>query len=226
MSFTAATGDLVQGDPIPPAAWNQVKNDLANAIDGAGGGTYANSSAIQIDGDFRFGASKRPLVTSRDLDRYLPMDHGSGNVVGVWSKAAYGGSFSSFWTHTSGASAGLLQIEIQDALSNGNVIKTITARFDGATGGTLPAVMPILKLYRVSLDGAETQIATVSDTSASNVIYTAPHDISLSGISHTIDKATNRSFVALLGGTGGGAATGSFLLSLKLTQTVTQIAEV
>lgn len=226
MTFSAATPDLVHNDPIPPAAWNQVKNDLVNAVDGANGGTYANVSAIQIDGDFRHGAGKRPLLTSRDIDRYVALDHGVGNVVGVWSKATYGGSFSSFWTHTSGVSAGMLQIEISADLAHGNVIKTITARFDGATGGTLPNTMPILRLYRVDLDGVETQVATVSDTSASNAAYTVPHDIALSAIGHTIDKTANRYFVAVFGGINGGAATGSFLLSLKLTQTVTSIPEV
>ena len=68
--------------------------------------------------------------------------------------------------------------------------------------------LPVIKLYAIPLSGVAVQIgATTSDPSANAAAYSLNHPISISGLSHTVDRSANR-YIVLFTSEHGGANAG------------------
>lgn len=201
---------------------NYVRTQIPKAVDGVGGGAYAPATQIDIGGSgLKLSNGNLLGYNSRSVVRHLALvaDSASGN----WSLAS---TPRLAWQNT--ASGGTLWIALE-GLPHNNVLSTLSLRWIGATGhsafpGGAP-VMPSITLYRIDQDGTQTSIATVSDTSASAGAYEAAHSITLSSITHTIDRTLYRYVLEVAGETGANFISGGKALGLIATVAMTSQPE-
>jgi hypothetical protein len=117
------------------------------------------------------------------------------------------------------ASSGLFNLML--SLPHGATLTQLEFSVDGAGGhgGVLPT-MPVFTFYSVAATGAQTTIATVTDTSANTGIYEAEHKITSGVLATVIDAAAARYSIRFVGEGGGSYQAGLTINSLKMTFTV------
>lgn len=217
-----ATDDL---STISASTVNSWRANMAKAIDGVGGSAgvpYSPATQIDIGGSgLKLSNAQKLGYDSRAVPRHLALiaDTTSGN----WSRA---NTPRGAWQNT--ASGGTLDIHLEE-LPHANVLQTLTLRWIGAAShaafpGGAP-VMPSINLYRIDQDGTETSIASVSDTSATAGAYEAAHSITLSSITHTIDRTLYRYVLVVTGETGGNFIANAKALGVVATVAVTSQSE-
>lgn len=111
-------------------------------------------------------------------------------------------------------------------LPNGQALTAITVNIKPATGAahsSAPNPMPTIKAWAVSLSGgAVTQLgATTADVFTTQAAYEAAHPITISGISHTIDRTAFRYLVQVFGEGATNGVAGLKIISATATWTRT-----
>lgn len=166
------------------------------------------------NGGVQFAA--RPILVSRQLTLVLPMlgESASGN----WSLVSneYGN-----WQNT--ASGGTMIFRL--LLPHGQQLNAVTLRWKGAAGhGALPT-MPTVTLRRIDANGGDTTLGSQTDTSGNVGAYEATHDITVSGLTHTIDRTLYRYVLTMVGETGGNFVANAKAVAVKATVTCTSLPE-
>lgn len=212
-------------DRITAQQMNTMQTYITRAVDGVNGGDFSPGTTIGVSGaGITLKAGGRLLYNSRSIDRVV--DDTNATSSGQWV-LTYITGVSDQWRHGSATVVGNVQFRLNEALADGQVLSSVTVRYKGATSGTLPSTMPIVKVWRIDRDGVETQLgSTQVDTSANNAAYTAAHNIVVSGLAHTVDKASYKYFCEVQGGASGGSAIGSVIYRVLTTETITSQAEV
>ena len=214
-----ATDDL---STISAATVNSWRANMAKAVDGVGGGAYSPSSAIEIGGaGLKVSNGTTIAYDSRTVRRQLALlaDTTSGN----WSRAA---TPRGAWQNT--ASGGTLDIHLE-GLPHDNALATLVVRFQGASGhgafpGGAPGVMPTMTLRAVDADG-ETTLGTATDTSGTAGAYEAAHAITMSSISHVIDRELYRYVLTITAETGANFVANGKVLGLYCDVGITSQSE-
>jgi hypothetical protein len=109
---------------------------------------------------------------------------------------------------------------------DGATITSVTVWYTGALGHAgLPAGMPTLSLRTVVLStGAIAAIGTQSDTSGTTGALETYHAITLSGLSHVVERGTTVSFLRLLTESGANSVSGATISPVGLiTMTLASI---
>lgn len=208
---------------------NNLDIDHANAIDGAAGGTYAPSAAINITGANGLGniditgnatwtgTTNLPKLGSRSYTYTQALIAAAGDSE--WIPLAVPG-------YRTNNNADTYQLYFCPSnLPYLGTITAITAYVDPKNGHAgLPGTMPRIKLSSRThgVDG-DTDIAQQTDTSANLTAYQALHTITLSGLSQTVD-GTKMYYVEVQSEGGANALDFFQLMGLTVTCTVTQIA--
>lgn len=216
------------GEKVLYTEANLIRTGIVNSIDGSGGGSYSPSTAITIAGSNGLiiggsGAGNRLRYVSRDVQRVIPQPAYSRNVAD-WAPAD---DTTSPWFETLGTTASRRLWWPIHPLPNGAVMSELVVRFKGSTGGTLPATMPKMTLYKHPTDGSATStvFATITDSTASNAAYIVDHDISKTGIAHTIDLRSYAYWLVIESPGGGGTAATAYVKSVLVTCTITDQSE-
>ena len=207
---------------------NLICSGIVNSIDGSAGGSYSPSTAITIAGSNGLiiggtGSAARLRYVSRDIQRVIPQPAYSRDTTN-WA-ASDDTALPWFATLTNTASHRLwwpLQ-----PLPHGAVLSSIDMVFKGATGGSLPATMPKMTLYKHPTDGSapSTVFATVTDSTATNGAYVVDHTITKTGIAHTIDLRSYSYVLVIESPGGGGTSTTAYVKSVLATCTITDQSE-
>jgi hypothetical protein len=184
--------------PIPAAFLNgYVRTQIPRALDGVGGGSYSLAAPLVLGGDvLRLADGNRLNYNSRNIPRKQSMI--ASTTSGNWSRTI---TPRGAWQNT--ASGGTLDIAL-DRLAHGQVLQTVTVRWQAASGhGALPS-LPSIELFRIADDGTSTSLGSQTDTSASVVAYETVHNITLggSGLGHTIDLESWHYVLVVTGETG------------------------
>jgi hypothetical protein len=109
-------------------------------------------------------------------------------------------------------------------LPHGQVITEISVRLDPANVGALPGTMPAIAITKFNrATGATTTFGTGTDTSASSVIYSALHDMTISGMSETIDRSTYHYYLGVVGSSGATPANDINMIGATATITCTSL---
>lgn len=200
-----------------------VRTQIPKAIDGVGGGAYSPAAAIEIGGlGLKISNDTVIAYNSRSVPRQLALlaDTTSGN----WQRAA---TPRGAWKNT--ASGGTLDIHLE-GLPHNNVLQTLVVRFKGGTGhaafpGGAPGNMPTMTLRKIDEDGTESTIATATDTSSTAGAYEAAHAITMSSITHTIDRTAYRYVLTLTAETGANFQSDGTVIGIYATCAMTSQSE-
>lgn len=116
--------------------------------------------------------------------RYLGLEKTLVGPGGAWTNTIAGGDGAAMQTVDVNASI----VAIPLPLRHGIKIRTIKVRVAPQVHVSLP-VMPILRLYKITLTGTLDTTWTITDPSASVGVYNAAHDVTLDlGADEEIDK--------------------------------------
>lgn len=144
---------------------------------------FTNVSTVTFDGPVEFSeapllngvnATDRALfVSGMSASAHFLYDSGNANG-GVWLSQGSGGDD---------------YLEMDCFFPQGLTLTTLKIEIKGSTDGTLPSTLPTISLYYYELGdyGSPNTVTSVTDTSASNAIYTADHVVTKSSINHEID---------------------------------------
>jgi hypothetical protein len=188
---TSFTDDL---STVTADTLNTWRANFPKCVDGAAGGAYTPTSAVQIGGSGlelteTSGAAKCVQLASRARTIVQPLI--GVQISGTWVHVV--SVIADYWQNTA-TSGALLHLDLTD-LPDGQVLDSVTVKYDPAGGhGGLP-VMPVVTVYSVDVTGATASLGTKTDDSADVPTYEASHNITVSGIAHTIDKTTYRYIV-------------------------------
>lgn len=185
---------------------NLIRVGINQSIDGVGGGTYSPSAKIIISGTNGLsiegtGSGARLRYSPRTISRVMPDSafRVSTNWAFDFDPAFY------YWSTSTGAT--VINCDLQ-GIPNGSTLDSITVRYQGVTGGTVPATAPYIRAYKIEIaTGTSTAIfAQVDDptVAVSNAAYTAIHDIPKTSIAEVINRREYRYTLRIVSGTGGG----------------------
>jgi hypothetical protein len=106
-------------------------------------------------------------------------------------------------------------------LPHGHVLTTTTLKVIGAAGhGALPGTPPVLDIYKVTSGGVATSLGHTHDPSANFAAYEVAHDVAVSAMAHTIDRATYCYWAKIVLESGLNSVTGMTILSLTAACTI------
>lgn len=109
---------------------------------------------------------------------------------------------------------------------HGAVLTAVSVRVAAVGGhGGLPGTMPRIFVTRHNDTGAHTSLGNQIDTSASTGTYQTAHDITLSGLSETIDRTLYRYSARLTGEAGANFIAGLRAVYVSCTYTITAYDE-
>jgi hypothetical protein len=111
---------------------------------------------------------------------------------------------------------------------HGSVLTNVTVTLQPAGGhGALPAVLPVLGVYKRSLTtGLDTALAApVTDSSASVAAFQALHTIDSGVLAETIDRTTFRYYATMSNESGANAAVGLVYFGARRATTITRLDE-
>ena len=98
-------------------------------------------------------------------------------------------------------------------LPNGSKLTEVMVQITGNNThilGTLPANKPVLNIkYLTASTNVVTTIASQTDTSASGGVYGLPHSITVTGMTHIVDKTIRKYFAEIVAESGADALTGA-----------------
>lgn len=208
-------------------AMNLIRTGLLSAIDGVGGGSYSPSAVIDIGGSNGLkisgtGSGARLRYSSRSVQRCFPHNGYTTGTDWVYPDSPH------LWT-TNSTTAGRIVSFTLNGLPNGATFDSLTVRFLGSTGGTVPATAPKIRAWRVDLaTGTETALFAETDdptVAISNAAYVAAHDITVSSIAHTISTKDYSYYLQVKTPGGGGTAVGAKIYGIQATCTITDQSE-
>lgn len=217
MTITIPQLTFTDGQSTVPASWlNAVNDELPKAPDFSGGGTYAPTAPIIIPGNrFQLSGTSNIALASRSITRHQTML--GYTESGNWTVRPYG-----TWRNT--AVGGTVYLSLDD-LPAGGTLTAIHLRWAAAGGhGGLPT-LPSFGAFQVDQDGTTTSLGTGTDPSATVGAYELVHDISLTGLTHTIDRPNTRYWLTVTGETGGFFVANAEAVSLRAVVTATQYYE-
>ena len=218
------------GEKVLYTEANLIRSGIVNSIDGSAGGSYSPSTAVTIAGSNGLiiggtGSAARLRYVSRDIQRVIPQPAYSRDTTN-WAAAD---DTALPWFATLTSTSGHRLWWPLHTLPNGATLSELVLRFKGATGGTVPATAPKMTLYKHPTDGSapSTVFATVTDPTVaiSNAAYVVDHDISKTGIAHTIDLRTYSYWLVIESPGGGGTSTTAYAKSVLVTCTITDQSE-
>lgn len=130
-----------------------------------------------------------------------------------WSINQYGDAIQELTHTTAYASSPLL-------LPHGAVLTSVSVRVVAETGhGALPATMPAIHLIRHA-SPAHTSLGSASDSSGTPGAYESTHNITISGLSVTVDRTLYRYSVRLSGEAGANFVAGLQAFTVSCTYTI------
>lgn len=202
-------------EKLTSAAQNLVREAIVNTVD-IRGGTHTLSTAdvvftgpysITIDGSIKYSPAPQTRV-------WLPTEGANAGSTWSWNVT------SKCW-QTVNTTSTILYFDLPN-LSYGNTLTSIGAWFKGGSGhgGSAPATMPSVTLYKRQYDSATpSTVGSATDTYASAVAFETAHLIAVTGLSEALDMG---SYVYSLGvrSEGGANAFTDAVLS-ALTATIT-----
>lgn len=195
---------------------NLARTELIKCVDGTGGGTYTPSATISID-DLTIGGTERLKYASRSVTR-SPINYMAGWTSDATRWAMTAVSQRPYWEQPNYGNANLL---FQMSLPVGSVLTSATAEIIGYSHAGVPNSPVSFEIYYSAFDGfSKVALGTSTDPSASAGAYDAIHNITLSGLSHTV-LSTLMYWVRFTGESGANAAVGTRMLSFTSTVTMT-----
>lgn len=85
-------------------------------------------------------------------------------------------------------------------LPHGQTLTALTAYINPTDTGSLPGTMPVVTVIKMAIaTGAESSVGSATDSSASAVAYSATHAVTISGLSHVIDRDAYKYVVNVAG---------------------------
>ena len=220
MTLSLAKSSWTSKEQIRSSQLTLLAAEVLKAPDAVGGGTYAPSAPIIVNGSGALQLGSRLAYTSRSVTRILPILLGEyDNTRAAFTSGDY---FTSTSTTTSTVTLPLV------GLPNGATLNTVAVKFKGnpAHGGA-PGTMPTLKVYRRAITaGTFTQLgSTTTDTYGSAGAFETTHDISVASIAHTIDRTANTYQLVFTFEGGANAVSGASLFAISATCSVTDQSE-
>jgi len=208
-SLTPALAFTAKLSTITAATLNYWRTAISQAIDGAAGGTYLPTSAIEIgnaglrvDGTLAYASSS--VTRTVDTDAF--------DIVGTSSKG--------------GLPANVAVSESIGAairVPHGNVLSSVTVYISPAVDGNLPATKPLVSVLRRDLnDGTVSTLGSLTDPAASAAAYEQYHGITVSGLASTIDRSRYMYSIRFDGEAG---ANSQAVLVVGATYTITSTAQ-
>jgi hypothetical protein len=186
-----------------------------------GDGVTSVTEALTVDGAgaITYSAGKWPGLSSRVITRIQ-------DTFGGFSSASWSRNSNGLWVQlTANTDEVLFPL---NNLIDGASLTSVIVRVDGdlAGGGShggLPATMPRLTVYRRDDGASLTQLGQATDSSSSVGAYDAAHEITVSGLTDTIDEAKPY-FASLRGESGANSIAAAFaLIHLRATFTTTSV---
>jgi hypothetical protein len=224
---------------------NQLDIDHANAIDGAGGGSYTPTAPINItgangignatvSGNVTWSTANYPKLSTRTVNVSVPVS--SGYVTDLT-----GGT--PFWTITTGGGNNFLPVLLNSTVSSNGAawfpirppvgstitesLVTLIGNFPGGGSPThagLPTNMPTLWLARY--DGSMTIISGMNDPAANAAAYDGVHNINLTGLSEVVQTGYQY-FLRVTGESGTNSSASKLAIRfLRYTVSVSEIRPV
>ncbi len=190
-------------DPIPAAKMNEIDTKIQASLDIAGSNTVSGAITLSTG---RYGYASQS-VTRRQL----------GTVVAQTGWAQ--GSIPTTYVQQTAAN-NIVELEL-DRIPDGSTLNTVTITLIGAGGHAGLPTLPTLAVYRIA-GNVQTQIgSTTTDGSGDTTAYQTAHNISVSSLSHTVDRAANIYVCRVTGEAGGNFVLGAQIYDLVATFTVT-----
>jgi hypothetical protein len=126
--------------------------------------------------------------------------------------------------HTNVTLNGLLYIPLR--VPHGATLTAVDVYIQGASGHAgLPSGMPLINLHTVAIDDNEVSLGDIFDSSASTAAFQAVHAITLSGLSHVVDRVNQRLVILLNSESGTNALVGARYIGSRVTYTTTAYDE-
>jgi hypothetical protein len=220
MTLSLAKSSWTTKERLTSSQLTLLATEVLKAPDGVNGGTIAPAAPIIVNGSGALQLGSRLAYTSRSVTRVLPILLGEyDNTRAAFTSGDY---FTSTSTTTSTVTLPLV------GLPNGATLNTVTVKFKGqAAHGGAPGTMPTLKVNRRGIAaGSFTQLgSTTTDTYGSAGAYETTHDISVTGIAHTIDRTANTYQLVFTFEGGANAVLGASLFAISATCTITDQPE-
>ncbi len=204
------------GDVVTSAQLNKLDLDHVKSPNfDDGGATYNPVALIQVGGaGIQF--NTQVLVSSRSITRVDASTPTTASAT--WDLSADGTLFQV--ADAAGKTFHPLR------LPHGQELTSVTMRVIGGPGHAgLPAQMPALELVSMNLSNITAVIGTAIDGSASVVTYEAAHDITIGGLTETVDLTTKRYFLALSGERNANYVSGLRAIAPLWTCTVTYVPD-
>lgn len=212
------------GQKLPSTHMTTIAANQPKAVDGVGGGTYAPSAPIILNGASALQLGAKLKYTSRSVTRIQPLVPQVGNTAN-WNWVSSGGLL--YWRNlTTGTGC---QIELTK-LAHNSTVNDVRLLFQGGGGHVaLPANMPAFRLYQVSSSSVYTALgASTADGSANVAAFEAAHSIALdiTGSSFVVDLTLYRYIIAIAAESGANNQPQAAVLGSSVVADVTEQAEV
>lgn len=197
-------------DPITAAQINALDIQMANALDGAGGGSYSPSADIKLPGpnSIEWGATRWPKLTTRTVYRVMSMNRYQEILTGTTSQPWKHGAGWVWEQATVDGGAGEAPEAIlfsADNLVSGGQLRAVRMWLKGAAGhGGMPTVKPKVTVYKLEMDGTSTTLGTTTDPSSNTTGYQAIHEVTVGFLAEPpIDESTGTRYIVKVDGEGG-----------------------
>lgn len=211
MSFTnPKPGGYLTGERLPSAHVNTVWDNVAKAIDGDAGGTYAGPLTLSnvVAATITTAAIHTETVDTAHIDTLVAVTSLTvpGDItlasteVNSVAQPLSPHTSDSIWTYSTSihgfqqstvVSVGLFVVALPN-LIRGSTMTGVTVFLDGLGGtsagtrGALPATKPAFSLYRNTPNAATVLIGSATDAPANVAAYEANHSIALTGLTEPI----------------------------------------
>lgn len=206
------------------AQLDKIITDLGGAsgyakVGNAGGLNATNAwSGANTFSDVTATGTNKYKLASRSLVRVtqsLPIA-ATDSIAGVWKFTNHGEAH-----QVADDSAGQ-SLTFGVDVPNAAVITRIDVAVNGSTHANLTNVtLPNIYLVTEDTSGNFVQVGLAADSSGTAGAYDGQHNISITGLSHTVDKTTKRYHVIVDGETGAAFVAGLIVQSVKTTFTTT-----
>jgi hypothetical protein len=194
------SGQWLDESTVEDSEFEAIDENLSNAIDGAAGGAYAPSNAIEIGGAGLSLGTYPALTTVSYTVPFLAAEGMAGHINAStsdpsWDPFSEIGGFP-YMVQTDESNA-YLYIPISPPIGATITAVTLTVNGGGDSHAGLPAEMPVLKLVYTTGTTTVTSVDSATDSSADVSAYEVDHTISLSP-NHVV-VASRRYFLQLRG---------------------------
>lgn len=215
--LSGGTVSVPSGGTVSAAAGSTVTLTGTNTLNGTNtvSGTTTISGATTAD-NFTMSGTNKVKLASRSITRVQPFHFRTSDTT-VWNINDAGNGIQLL------DSAVTLLTPVRPP--HGVVLTGATLYIQPAAHGALPATMPQFSVRSVSATGGQSILGTATDSSANVAAYNAAHTISISGLSHTVDRTTLRYFVRVVGEGGANFAANLIVAQVALTYTITEYDE-